>query len=105
MLSIIHIIFCIVVIVVLIRVAEVHRLSKKLEKIEVSKEEGYSNREIGKRMNRSAKVINNFRNDSENYGQNYKGRTKRIWIVQGYSNEQRCTYKLFIVSVNIFIYS
>lgn len=59
MLSIIRIIFGIVVIVVLIWVAEVHWLWKKLERIEVSKEEGYSNREIGERINRSAKVINN----------------------------------------------
>lgn len=80
----------------LIWVAEVHWLSKKLEKIEVSKEEGYSNREIGKRIN-----SNNFCDDSENY----KGRTKRIWIIQGYSGEQHCTYKLFIVSVDIFMYS
>lgn len=85
--------------------AEVHWLSKKVEKIEVWKEEGYLNREIGKRINRGAKVINNFCNDSENYGQNYKGRTKRIWIIQGYSSEHHCTYKLFIVSVDIFMYS
>lgn len=85
--------------------AEVHWLSKKLEKIDVSKEEGYWNWEIGKRINRRAKVINNFCNDSENYGQNYKGRTKRIWIIQDYSSEQHCTYKLFIVSVDIFMYS
>lgn len=85
--------------------AEVHWLSKKLEKIDVSKGEGYSNREIGKRINRRAKVINNFCNDSVNYGQSYKGRTKRIWIIQDYSSEQHCTYKLFIVSVDIFMYS
>lgn len=35
-----------------------------------------SNRQIARILNRSAKVIYNFVKDKENYGQNYKGRTK-----------------------------
>lgn len=35
-----------------------------------------SSREIARRLNRSTKVINNFVKNKENYGKNYKGRTK-----------------------------
>jgi hypothetical protein len=35
-----------------------------------------SNREIARRIHRSAKVVNNFVQDIENYGKNYRERTK-----------------------------
>jgi transposase len=36
----------------------------------IKREEGYSNREITRRIHRSAKVVNNFVQDIENYGKN-----------------------------------
>jgi transposase len=41
--------------------------------IKCLREEGYSNREIARRIHRSAKVVNNFVQDIENYGKNYRG--------------------------------
>jgi transposase len=39
--------------------------------IKCLREEGYSNREIAIRFHRSAKFVNNFVQDIENYGKNY----------------------------------
>lgn len=44
--------------------------------INVLQEEGYSNKEIAHRINRSAKVINNYVNDKENYGTHRRGGVK-----------------------------
>jgi IS30 family transposase len=43
--------------------------------IKCLREEGYSNREIARRIHRSAKVVNNFVQDIENYGKKYRGGT------------------------------
>lgn len=44
--------------------------------INTLKQEGYSNRYIANRINRSSWVVNNYLKDPENYGKNRKGRTK-----------------------------
>jgi IS30 family transposase len=41
--------------------------------IKCLREEMYSNREIARRIHRSAKVVNNFVQDIENYRKNYRG--------------------------------
>jgi IS30 family transposase len=41
--------------------------------IKCLREEGYSNRKIARRIHRSAKFVNNFVQDIENYGKNYRG--------------------------------
>jgi DNA-binding NarL/FixJ family response regulator len=46
--------------------------AKEIGSIKCLREEGYSNREIGRRIHRSAKVVNNFVQDIENYGKNYR---------------------------------
>lgn len=50
---------------------------EEIGKIRALKEEGYSNREIGRRINRSVGVVGNFLKDPENYGKQQHGRTKR----------------------------
>jgi IS30 family transposase len=42
--------------------------AEEIGNIKCLREEGYSNREIARRIHRSAKVVNNFVQDIENYG-------------------------------------
>lgn len=48
----------------------------EMEKIQFYMDQKLSNREIAKRIGRSPKVVNNYIKHKENYGKNYKGRTK-----------------------------
>jgi transposase len=50
--------------------------AEEIGNIKCLREEGYSNREIARRIHRSAKVVNNFVQDIENYGKNYRGGIK-----------------------------
>lgn len=50
--------------------------SEEINKIEFYLGQKLSNREIARRLNRSLNVINNYVRNKENYGKNYKGRTK-----------------------------
>jgi transposase len=50
--------------------------AEEIGNIKCLREEGYSNREIARRIHRSAKVVNNFVQDIENYGKNYRGSIK-----------------------------
>lgn len=50
------------------------RLSaEEIGRIKALHEEGYSNRNIAGRINRSSRVVNNFVRNMENYGKNYRG--------------------------------
>jgi hypothetical protein len=50
------------------------RLSaEEVESIKSLQQEGYSNRYIAARINRSPRVVNNFVRNVENYGKNYSG--------------------------------
>jgi hypothetical protein len=66
-------------------VAEKDHLSKRLAVLNV-REEGYSNREIARRIHRSAKVVNNFVEDIENYGKNYRGGIQIATTARGKKN-------------------
>jgi transposase len=50
--------------------------AEEIGNIKCLREEGYSNREIARRIHRSAKVVNNFVQDIENYGKNCRGSIK-----------------------------
>jgi transposase len=47
--------------------------AEEIGSIKYLRQEGYSNREIARRIDRSAKVVNNFVQDIKNYGKNYRG--------------------------------
>ncbi|CAK9820296.1 hypothetical protein ANTPLA_LOCUS10542 [Anthophora plagiata] len=49
----------------------------EIGKVQVLKEEGYSNREIARRLNRSEFVIRSYLKNKENYGKLYEGVPKR----------------------------
>ncbi|CAK9819131.1 Transposable element Tc3 transposase [Anthophora quadrimaculata] len=55
----------------------------EIGKVQVLKEEGYSNREIARRLNRSEYVIRSYLKNKENYGKLYKGRTKESLSPRG----------------------
>ncbi|CAK9827587.1 Transposable element Tc3 transposase [Anthophora retusa] len=55
----------------------------EIGKVQVLKEEGYSNREIARRLNRSEFVIRSYLKNKENYGKLYKGRTKESLSPRG----------------------
>jgi transposase len=56
-----------------LEVLKIKWVAEEIGSIKCLREEGYSNREIARRIHRSAKVVNNFVQDSENYGKNYRG--------------------------------
>jgi transposase len=47
--------------------------AEEIGSIKCLREEGYSNREIARRIHRSVKVVNNFVQNIENYGKSYRG--------------------------------